>query len=216
VTRYERLVRFIAERARQDKDADGWIARVSNGSEGRAISFVTTAEGFAELAKREPPDAMIRRLFGEGDGNALLEALGEGVQSSTYTVARLREDLSTQSMPEAGNAPELALVTRLRAASGGAQGCEEMIRKYIEAAAKVDEHRRVLVFQTAIGDLATYAVAQGVEDAAQLDSQQSLPELFAAASGASEAEKIFREGTSCIARAESELSMLRPDLSNPR
>jgi hypothetical protein len=118
-------------------------------------------------------------------------------------------------MHQPGSAPELALVTRLRAANGGAQGCEEMIRKYTEAAAKIDERRRVLVFQTAIGDLATYAVAQGVDDA-ELDRQQTVPELLAAAYGASEAEKIFREDTACIERAESELSMLRPDLSNIR
>lgn len=68
---------------------------------------------------------------------------------------------------------------------------------------------------TAIGDLATYAVAQGVDDA-ELDRQQTVPELLAAAYGASEAEKIFREDTACIERAESELSMLRPDLSNIR
>ena len=102
---YERLTRFVAERARQDKDTFQWGGRISTGAEGRAISFVAAADGFAELAAREQPDDMIRRLFGEGDGNSLIEALGEGVESTSYGVATIREDLSTQPAPPVARVP---------------------------------------------------------------------------------------------------------------
>lgn len=211
--RYERLIRFIAERARQDKDTFQWGGRVSTGAEGRAISFVTRVDGFAELTAREQPDDMIRRLFGEGDGNALIEALGEGVESTSYTVATIREDLS-QAPPAEGEAIPLALVTRLRATRDGVLGVAELIRKIGEAAAKVDEQRRTLVLQTLVGDLRGYAVVQAVADPAQLDQQTTVPELLARAYGQAEGEKIFREGTACIEHVETELSIPRPDLSN--
>jgi len=209
---YERLIRFIAERARQDNDTFNWGGRVSTGAEGRAISFVTTVAGFAELAAREQPDDMIRRLYGEGDGNALIESLGEGVKSTSFSVATIREDLSSLAAPP--EEPQLALVTRLRATNEGALGVAELVRKVGEAAVKVDEERRNLVLQTLIGDLRNYAVVQFVADPAQLDQQSPVPELLVQAYGKEEGEKIFREGTRCIEHAESELSVPRPDLSN--
>jgi hypothetical protein len=212
--RYERLVRFIAERARQDPDTFQWGARVTQGSEGRAIAFVTRVEGFAELAAREQPEDMIRRLFGEGDGNALIEALGEGVTSSSYLVSTIRDDLSSRALPEPAAAAPLALVTRLRATATGGPGLENLILKVGEAASKVDEERGYTVLQTAIGDLRTYGVVQLVADPAKLDSQVPVPELLAQAFGATEGEKIFREGASCIEQVETELSIARPELSN--
>ena len=215
VPRYERLVRFVAERARQDKDTFQWDARISTGIQGRVISFVSTIDGFAELAAREQPDAMIRRLFGEGDGNAILESLGEGVQSSTYTVATVREDLSNQTLPQPGQPPiAMSLVTRLRSTAVGRLGMEELIRRVGEAASKVEEQRRTFVLQTLIGDLRNYAVVQPVADPAQLDSQAPVPELLTQAYGKAEGEKIFAEGAACIDSVETELSILRPELSN--
>ena len=210
---HERCVRYIAERARGDKDTFKWSTRISTGSEGRIVSFVTGVEGYAELATREQPDAMIRRLYGEGDGNAVLEALGEGVSSVSYQVASAREDLGGQVI-QLGAPPPLALVTRLRPTPGGGPGCEDLIRRVIEAAAKVDEQRRYTVLQPVIGEIGTFTIAQGVTDPAQLDKQSSVPELLAEAFGAQEGEKIFREGAACIAEAQSELSVLREDLSN--
>ena len=37
---------------------------------------------------------MVRRLFGEGDGNAILDGLAGGVESQSFTVLSPREDLS--------------------------------------------------------------------------------------------------------------------------
>ena len=211
--RYERLVRFVAQRAQQDKDTFNWDTRISTGIHGRVISFVTTVEGFAELATREQPDDMIRRLYGEGDGNAILETIGEAVQTSAYTVGLLREDLSTLEFPAQGAPIPLSLVTRLRTTATGRSGTEELIRRVGEAASKVDDQRRYLVLQTAVGDLRTFAVVQPVADPAQLDSQTPVPQLLNEAYGA-EGEKIFNEGSACLESVETELSVLRPDLSN--
>jgi len=210
---HERLIRFVAQRAREDGNTFNWSTRISTGSEGRVVGFVSGVDGFAALAGREDADAMIRRLYGEGDGNAILESLGEAVTSTSYTVLSPREDLSGQVV-QLENPPPLLMVTRLRPTPSGGLGCEELIRKVIEAAAKVDEDRRYNVLTPAVGELGTYTVVQGVTDPAQLDSQAQLPELLAEAYGAAEGQKIFAEGTACIQEAQSELSVLREDLSN--
>jgi hypothetical protein len=214
IPRYERLVRFIAERARQDSDTFKWSARVNTGAAGRTIGFITRAEGFAELSAREEPNAMILRLFGEADGTALVEALGEGITSSSYSVSTIRDDLSNQAPPQQGEAPPLILLTRIRTTNAGGPGVEELIRKVGEAASKVGDERRTLVLQTTIGELRTYGVAQVVPDPALLDKQATVPELLLKAFGQSEGERIFREGSACIEHVETELSTARPDLSN--
>jgi hypothetical protein len=214
VPRYERLVRYIAERAREDSDSFNWSARVNTGAAGRTIGFITRVEGFAELAGREEPDDMIRRLFGEADGTALVETLGEGVTSSEYIVSTVRDDLSSQAQPVPGESPPLILLTRIRATRESGLGVEELIRKVGDAATKVGDERLTLVLQTTIGDLRTYAIAQAVSDPAQLDQQACVPELLLKAYGQEEGEEIFRTGTACIEHVETELSIARPDLSN--
>jgi hypothetical protein len=156
---------------------------------------------------------MIRRLYGESDGNALLESIGETVESDANIVLRPREDLGAAVLQLESPAP-LALVTRLRPTPSGAAGCEDLIRKVIEAAAKVDEKRRYNVAVPVIGEIGTYTVVQGVTDPAQLDRQAEVPDLLVEAFGAKEGESIFREGVACIQEAQAELSVLREDLSN--
>ena len=119
--RYERLVRYVAERARNDDDAIPWNAFVSQGSEGRSYQFVTQLDGFAALAGGEGPDAMIRRLFGEADGEALLQALGECTESEANIVLQPREDLGGAVL-QAETPPSLAVVTRIRAHRGRRRG----------------------------------------------------------------------------------------------
>ncbi len=213
IAQHERLVRFVAERARNDADTAKWSAFISTGSEGRSVSFVTSIEGFAALAADEDPEAMIRRLYGESDGNAILEGIGAAVQSEANLVLQPREDLGGAVL-QLDAPPPLAVVTRIRPTAAGAAGCEELIRKVIEAAAKVDDTRRYSVVEPIIGELGTFTVVQGVTDPAQLDRQVAVPALLAEAFGAQEGESIFREGTACIQEAQSELSVLREDLSN--
>jgi hypothetical protein len=106
------------------------------------------------------------------------------------------------------------VITRLRPTPAGGPGCEELIRQVTEAAAKVDEQRRFMVMQPAIGELGTFVVAQGVVDPGQLDRQSSVAELLTEAYGAKEGERIWRDGVASIQEAKSELSVLREDLSN--
>ena len=49
------------------------------GSEGRIISFLSSVEGYAELASREPIDAALRRLYGEADGEAVPPLCATGI-----------------------------------------------------------------------------------------------------------------------------------------
>ncbi|MCP3983512.1 MAG: hypothetical protein GY723_03940 [bacterium] len=210
---HERLIRLVAQLARDDSDSFNWATRVSTGSDGRSVAFVSDADGYAGLADREEADEMIRRLFGEGDGNAILESLGEAVASSSYTVLSPREDLSGQVI-QLDAPPPLLMVTRLRPIPGGTLGCEDLIRSVVEAAAKVDDERRYNVLQPVIGELGTFTVVQGVTDPARLDGQAALPELLADVYGAAEGQKILAEGTACIQEAQTSLSVLREDLSN--
>ncbi len=212
IARYERLVRYVAERAQKDDDTSPWSARVTTGASGRSIAYITTVDGFADLASREEPDAMIRRLLGEADGTAILEAIGDGVVGSQQLVATIREDLSNLAEPPTG--VPMILLTRIRATRDGTLGVEELIRKVGEAATKVGDERQTLVLQTAIGELRTYAVAQPVLDPSVLDSQATVPELLLEAFGQAEGEQIFGAGTACIEHVETELSLARPDLSN--
>lgn len=213
IARHERRVRSVADRARRDGDTGKRRTRIATGSEGRSIIFIVGVEGFAGLAGNEQADAMIQRLFGESDGNALLESIGQAVQSESIRVMRPREDLSGAVVRLESPSP-LALVTRIRPTPNGVLGCEDMIRKVIEAAAKVDEGRRYNVSVPVIGDLGTYTVVQGVTDPAQLDRQADIQELLVEAFGAKEGERIFTEGVACVQEAQAELSVLREDLSN--
>jgi hypothetical protein len=213
IAQHERLVRFVAQRAGADADTAKWSTRISTGSEGRSVSFVAGVEGFAALAANEDPDGMIRRLYGDSDGNALLESIGETIESDASLVLEVREDLGG-SVLQLEAPPPLAVVTRLRPTPAGAAGCEDLLRKVIEAAAKVDEQRRYSVAVPLIGELGTYTVVQGVTDPAQLDRQSGVPELLVEAFGAKEGASIFAEGTACIQEAQTELSVLHEELSN--
>jgi hypothetical protein len=165
------------------------------------------------LTAREEVDAMIRRLFGEADGSALLDGLGEAVQSESSLVMQPREDLGG-AVIQLDAPPPLAIVTRIRPTPSGAAGCEDLIRKVIEAAAKVDESRRYNVAVPIIGEVGTFTVVQGVTDPAQLDKQPEVRDMLIEAFGAKEGESIYTEGVACIQEAQTELSVLREDLSN--
>ncbi len=212
---YERCVERVAKKARSDKETFQWGARAENGSEGPVISYISTVENFAELAARENPDAMIRRLFGEKEGEAILEELGEGTQSSSSRVLQQNDDLSRPA-PQADQPVPLIFVTRLSVRPGGQAACEELIRRVVEAASKVDKERYSITLQTLVGNLMEYVIVQPLADPGQLDRQRRVPELLAEAFGAREGERIFQTGREAIQEARSELSVHRPELSNQR
>ncbi len=212
VQSYERLVRYIAGRAREDADTFGWSTRQVNGVEGQQYVFIAPAEGYAELAAREPIDAMVRRLLGEGDGNAILDALAEGIESQSFSVLSPREDLSNAPPPLAAP-PQLVHHTLVHVRPGGQAAFEATVGKVLEAAAKIGDKRLFLTSQTVIGDLGQYNIAQPVADPAQLDTQLTPQQLLAEAFGEKEAGDIMAAGRERMESVVTALSVLRPDLS---
>ncbi len=212
VQSYERLVRYLAERARADADTFAWSCRQANGVEGQQYVFIAPAEGYAELAGRETVDVMARRLFGEGDGNAIVDALAENVESQSFSVLSPREDLSN-TPPPLQSPPQLIHHTLIRVRPGGQAAFEATMGKVIEAAAKVDDKRQFLTTQTVTGNLGEYGIAQPIADPAQLDSQLTPQQLLVEAFGEKEATDIMAAGRERMESAVTVLSVLRPDLS---
>ncbi len=210
-TDYERGVRWLAGAAQASSDALQWTARSSQNSEGLDYTFATRGETYAELLALEPVPALARRLLGEGDGNAFLELVGTGVRSSSSSIIRPREDLTTAA-PRSEPAP-LTLVTRIRVSLGGQRAFEDLVRKVNEAAVKLGEKREAFVVQTAIGDMSQYAILQSIDNPADLDQRKPPQQLVADAFG-EEGEQVFQAAAPHIQEVLSSLSVYRPDLSN--
>ncbi len=211
-TNYERGVRWLAGAAQASSDALKWTTRFSQNSEGLDYTFAARAENYAELLALEPVPALARRLLGEGDGNAFLELVGTGVRSSSSSIIRPREDLTTAA-PRSEPAP-LTLVTRIRVSLGGQRAFEDLVRKVNEAAVKVGEKREAFVVQTAIGDMSQYAILQPIDNPSELDERKSPQELLVAAFGEKEGEQVFQAAAPYVQEVLSSLSVYRPDLSN--
>ena len=210
-TNYDRGVRWLAGAAQASSDAFQWTARISQSSEGLVYTFATRAETYAELLVLEPLPALARRLLGEGDGNAFLELVGTGIRSSSSSIIRTREDLTTAA--QRSEPAPLSLVTRIRVSLAGQRAFEDLIRMVNEAAIKLDEKREVFVVQTAIGDMSQYAILQPIDNPAELDDRKSPQELLAAAFG-EEGEQALQAAAPHVQEVLSALSVYRPDLSN--
>ncbi len=211
VTNYERGVRWLTGAAQASSDAVKWTARFSQSSEGLVYSFAIRAETYAELLALEPLPDLARRLLGEGDGNAFLELVGTGIRSSSSSIIRPREDLTTAA--QRSEPSPLALVTRIRVSLAGQRAFEDLIRKINEAAIKLDEKRGVFVSQTAIGDMSQYAIIQPIDNPAELDGRKTPQELLSAAFG-EEGEQALQAAAPHVQEVLSALSVYRPDLSN--
>ena len=212
---YEDGVRRLAERARQQKDAFQWRAyQVAAGQQG-VLHFVSQAQDFAELAKRDvTPQALVLRLLGEKEGAKLGEELAGCSVASRYTIARERPDLS-YGPDSATPALPMSVVTVLRARPGHQDAAEELLRKISEAIPKVDDPARIVAYQTLIGDLRTYWTVRPIRSLADLDQQLPPGELLTKAFGAAEGGLISRSGTEALEQVERSIMLLRPDLSNP-
>lgn len=209
--RYERATQRLAEKAKESGDTFEWTARATNGIDGLSYGFLSRAEGYAELASRDVP-ALARRLLGESRGDDWLELVGNCIDSSSYTIAQPREDLST-APPRTDPAP-LALIARVKVKPGGQRALENLISKVNEAAIKVDEPRAVYVSQTVVGDITQYGIVSPIDDPSVLDNRRQPQELLVAAFGEDEAEKIFQPASAQIEEIITSLSVYRPDLSN--
>jgi hypothetical protein len=156
---------------------------------------------------------MVRRLFGEKDGNALLEQMNQGVDALQTLVFQPRDDLSCAAPQTLDQPAPLVLRTQIRVCPGGQEACEELIHKVTEAVAKVDDERRFTTLQPLIGNAMEYSIVQLVHDPAELDRERRVPDLLNEAFG-TEGASILRSGRMAIERIQVDLAVHRPDLSN--
>ncbi len=156
---------------------------------------------------------MVRRVFGESEGNALLDELAEAVTQQNFSVLSPREDLSNVTLP-LESPPPLMHHTQLRVRPGGQEAIEELLRKVLEASAKLDDKRKILTTQTVIGDISEYGAARAIWDPAELDSQLPPPALLVEAFGEKEGREILEAASGHLESIVTLLSVYRPDLSN--
>jgi hypothetical protein len=215
VARYERAVARLAAAARADSKAAEWRASVSQGVDGIAYVFGQMAASFAELAGREPLPVLARRLLGESAGDDFFEESGASVQATNFSVRRLREELSTITLP-LKQAPALLYLTRLQVRSGGQAAIEKLIRSVTDASQKIGAPRKVIVSSTVIGEQGEYFIARPIADPAELDSLKSPAEVLVEAFGEKEGGAILAESAGVLERITTALATPRLDLSNVR
>jgi hypothetical protein len=213
VARYERAVARLAAAARADSKTVEWRATVSQGLEGVSYAFGQTAASFAELATREPLPVLARRLLGESAGDDFFEESGTAVQATAFSVRRLREELSTITLP-LKQPPALLYLTRLQVRSGGQRAVENLIRSVTDASQKIGAPRKVIVSSTVIGEQGEYFIARPIADPAELDSLKSPAEVLNEAFGEKEAGAILAQSAGVLERITTALARPRPDLSN--
>ena len=213
VARYERAVARLAAAARADAKSVEWRASVSQGFDGIAYVYGQTATSFAELAGREPLPVLARRLLGESAGDAFFEESGGAVQATSFSVRRVREELSTITLP-LKQPPALLYLTRLQVRSGGQAAIESLIRSVTDASQKIGAPRKVLVSSTVIGEQGEYFIARPIADPAELDSLKSPAELLREAFGEKEGGALLAQSAAVLERVTTMLATPRPDLSN--
>jgi hypothetical protein len=210
---YEGLVRKIAERANQKRDAFQWRTyQVVAGDPGR-IHFVSEVADFAALAGRDlTAQSLVLRLFGENDGGKMLDELAACGNAARFVIGRDRPDLSYP--PDGRDAP-MSVVTVLRVRPGHQDAAEELIRKLAEAIPKVDDPARLITYQSVIGDLRTLWTVRPIASLADLDRQLAPNDLLNKAFGTGEGGLIGRAGMEALESVERSILVLRADLSNP-
>ena len=215
VARYERSVSRLAAAARADSKAAEWRASISTGAEGIVYVFGQMAASYAELLGREPLPVLARRLLGESAGDDFFEEGAEHVQATSFSIRRLREELSTITLP-LKDAPALVYVTRIQARSGGQGAVENLIRSVTDASQKIGAPRRITVSSTAIGEQGEYYIVRPIQDPAELDRMKTPAEVLVEAFGEKEGNAILAQSASALERVTTILATPRPDLSNVR
>jgi len=211
---YEEAVRQLAERAVTKKDPLHWGAYQTAFGDLGMIFYTTTAQDWAEIAKRGTTEELAIRVLGEKEGRKLVADLRECVQSATQTVSVDRADLSYTQDTATGPSP-FAVVTAVRVRPDGQEAFEEFLRKMAEAIPKVDEPAQIMTRQIVIGNLREYRVVRPISDLAQLDAQRQPADLLTKAFGPAEGGLFHRTGLAAIEWVERRIVAYRLDLSNP-
>lgn len=212
---YERGVARLAAAARADSKAAEWRASISQGTEGITYVFGSMAASFVELAGREPLPVLGRRLFGESGGDAFFAELGADVQSTSFSVRRIRDELSTITLPMK-EAPAMLYVTRLQVRSGGQATIEGLIRQVTDASQKIGTPRKISVSTTVIGEAGEYYIVRPIFNPIELDQLKNPGETLVEAFGEKEGSAILAQSAAVLERVTTILATPRPDLSNVR
>jgi hypothetical protein len=211
---YEELVRNLAARAVEKKDAFHWTAHQTAYGELGTLHFVSEDPNFAGIAARGNVQELVHRVLGEDKGAKALASMLECTISQQVTISLDRPELSYPTERGARIFPA-AVVTQIRARPGGQEALEELIRKIAEAIPKVGDSTRMMAYQVMVGMLAEYWTARPLEDLSELDSQLPPAELLDRAFGAAEGGLIYRTGLEAIEEVKRQIVVYRQDLSNP-
>ena len=213
IAAWEEDVQRLSERAREKEDATRW--RTSQVAAGRLGAYYVALQSdtVEEAAGRDPAPILFQRLFGEKEG-AKMAARAAGCLTQAETqVLRDRPDLSYP--PEEGREAIAFVITRMTVRGGRQDAAEELIRKVAEAVPKAGEDRRFTVLQPLLGDMREIAAVRPIYQLSELDDAAPVSDLLGRAFGASEGGLIFRAGTEALESLQSELALVRPDLSHP-
>jgi hypothetical protein len=211
---FDRALARVAERARETAESVHWMTAAVAAGEVGAIDVAMASDSVAEAAGRDNAPTLLMRLFGEDEGLRMLEEISECISAGKSIIVRDRPDLS-YAADETKEQPIAAVVTRVTVRPGHLEACEELIRKVAEAIPKTGDPRRFTSWQPLIGDLRKIGSVRPVYNLSELDEAAPLPALLDQAFGAAEGGLIYRAGLEAIEHAESELLLLRPDLSYP-
>ncbi len=211
---YEELVRNLAARAVDQRDAFHWAAHQTAVGELGALHFVSEEPDFAGVAARGSTQELIHRVLGESEGAKALTSMLECTISQQMTISLDRPELSYPP-EQIDRIFPAAVVTQIRARPGGQEALEELIRKIAEAIPKVGDPSRIISYQVMVGMLAEYWTARPLEDLSELDDQLPPAELLNQAFGAAEGGLIYRTGLEAIEEVKRQIVVYRQDLSNP-
>ena len=211
---FESLVSRVADRAAELDEALHWTCGQVIAGDVTRYNIVMQSESLAEAAERDGTGVLLARLFGDDAGQQIQIEIAECIKEVQTSMLRERLDLSYPN-DQATSAPIAAVVVRAEIQRGQQIEAEEFFRKIAEAVPKVGDERRFTVWQPVLGNLGEMFSVRPVFDLAQLDQISAIPELLTSAFGSSQAKKMHRAGLEALARVESELLLLREDLSHP-
>ena len=214
---FEDGVARLSKTAVEKKYERPWTAyQVVHGQVG-TIAFITLHDDWQSLGAQTAPATLFEDVLGEKEGRKHFAAVNACLEQIESIVAVDRPELScADAPPAAATPPPMMQFTQIGARPGGQEACEELILKVAEAIRKVDDPTRFRTYQTLAGDRLRYGIAFPLQGLGDLDQQLAPPDLLTKAFGAAEGGKILRSGREAMESLETNISVYREDLSNPR
>jgi hypothetical protein len=209
---YEEAIQFLAERAVQEHEFVEWGAHTVAAGRLGAIHFVSEAANWKAFGERGSPEEMVCRVHGDQAGTTLSEHMRACAVETRFIIGEERSDLSRPPQ-ERGRPAAMAAVALFGVRPGGVKAGETMFAKCAEAANKLKDPRHFITVQTVIGDLHSYWVVTPLTAPADLDQMRSPAKLLQDAFG-EDGRQTFLSGLDAMQRAERQITVFRPDLSN--